>query len=99
MKARVILFVLVSALAWSIAHAETNVYMARLFADVYRTEDFLQVDDASKIDELQKIKIVSRDGKLVEVHGIRHIYDGRSIYLTEVLRHNFLSGARIYMIK
>jgi hypothetical protein len=73
--------------------------MTRLFQDTFKYEDFLLVDDATKIDELKKVKIVSRDGKYSEVHGVRHVYDGRSIHLTEVLKYDYLAGARIYEIR
>jgi hypothetical protein len=76
-----------------------SVYLTRLFADCNRTETFVLVDDTSKVNELKPILIISRDGKYREVHGIRHVYDGRYIHLTERLLADFLSGARIYQEK
>lgn len=85
-------------MSWEICRGEV-LYVARLLADAYSTEEFILVDDTSKIDELKSIEIISRDHQYRELHGIRHVYDGRSIYLTERLKRDFLSGATIFQTK
>ncbi len=99
MKAKLVLsLLLLSGSLAAVVNGE-SVYVTRLFTDSYGYEDFILVDDTSKIDELKRIVIISRDGAYREEHGIKHIYDGRSIYLTEKLGADFYSGARIYQEK
>lgn len=95
MKRWLLTFLLLSLLVVTVSKGEV-VYVAGLFTDAYADEEFILVDDTSKIDELRPIVIVSRDGSYREEHRIKHLYDRRSIYLTERLVRDFLSGARIY---
>ena len=96
MKAKVFLFLSLLLGCLAVLVNGESVYVSRLFADCYQYEDFILVDDTSKVDELKRVVIISRDGRYREEHGIKHVYDGRAIYLTERLRSDFYSGARIY---
>ncbi len=63
--------------------------------DAFVEESVIQVDDPGAVVVDKALMIERRDGKLKDTYEVLHVY-GHAVLLKERLRHDFVSGSRLY---
>ncbi len=66
-----------------------------IVSDADASETVLLVDDGASVVVDRALLIESRDGKVKDTYEVLHVY-GEIVLLKERLRHNFVSGSRLY---
>ena len=69
--------------------------VAVLASDSTLEESDLIVDILESVEEGKRIRIEDRNGQIVELYEVRHVYDDH-ILLMEPLRIEYIAGAKIY---